>query len=34
MQNKIKTDYLNQDSLFAGLNHDCNLDQAALPRIV
>lgn len=34
MQNKIKTDYLNQDSLFAGLNHDYNLNEDTLPRIL
>lgn len=31
MQNKIKTDYLDQGSLFAGLSHYCDLAQATLP---
>lgn len=34
MQNKIKPDYLNQDSLLPGLNHDYNLNEATLPQIV
>lgn len=34
MQNKIKTDYLNQDCLFANLDHDYNLNQVTLPWIV
>lgn len=34
MQNKIKPDYLNQDFLLPGLNHDYNLNQASLRQIV